>query len=204
MTSEPRLRKCRRGDNSGSEHGVNPSPPFRAERLGEVGGDTASYGGLEVWSGAPPHLTSPPLGVEAVIQSSVSLSPIIAVAGLRDAVEVELPDAQVDLAGFDRGVLHAVLRRELCHRLPAHIRMLDIGLLVELEEIQLRVAEVEELGPALALEAEPAALPEFAMAVSGNVDALGAGVGDDALDPVPVAHQTLPGGPGDLGRGQRL
>src|SRR5207253_10528744 len=121
-----------------------------------------------------------------------------------ETVEVELPDAQVGLAGFDRGVLHAVLRRELCHRLPTHVGVLDIGLLVELEEIELRGAEVEELGPALALEAEPAALPEFAMAVSGDVDALGAGVGDDALDPVPAAHEALPGSPGDLGRGQRL
>ena len=28
------------------------------------------------------------------------------VAGLGDAVEVEFPDAEVDLASFDRGVFH--------------------------------------------------------------------------------------------------
>src|SRR5215831_3943225 len=74
---------------------------------------------------------------------------ILAVPRLGDAVEVEFPDAEIDLAGFDRGILHAVVGGEARHCLPARVGMLDVGRLMELEEIELFVAQAEELAPTL-------------------------------------------------------
>src|SRR3954465_10455306 len=56
----------------------------------------------------------------------------------------------------------------------------------------------------MSFDAKPAELAEGALAVARNVDALGAGIGDDALQPVPVRHQAVPRGPGELGGGERL
>src|SRR5437667_1652624 len=93
------------------------------------------------------------------------------------------------------------LLRKALDRAPARVRMLDVGLLVQLEEFELAVRQPEELAPALALQAEPAVLLHDTGAVAGDVRALGAGVGDDAFEPMAVAHQTLPGRPGELRRG---
>src|SRR5689334_12032030 len=82
--------------------------------------------------------------------------------------------------------------------------MFDVGLLVKLEEIELFVRELEQLAPAHAFETEPAFLPHDAFAVTGNVGTFGAGVGDDAFEPVAVAHQTVPRGPRERGRLDRL
>jgi len=41
-------------------------------------------------------------------------------------------------------------------------------------------------------------------AVAGNVRPLGAGVGDDAFEPVAVGHQAFPRRPGELGARDRL
>src|SRR6266699_3058553 len=111
------------------------------------------------------------------------------VARRADAVEVLL-------AGGDDSVLHVEFFCETLDRAPARVRMLDVGLLVQPEEFQILIGQLEELPPALALQAEPAVLLHDAGAVAGNVGALGAGVGDDAFEPMAVAHQTLPGRPG--------
>src|SRR5581483_1410686 len=74
----------------------------------------------------------------------------------------------------------------------------------QLEELQVGVREPEERAPALALQAEPAVLLHGPRAVARHVGALGADVGDDALEPVTVAHQPFPRRPRDLRRGQRL
>src|SRR2546430_13712748 len=89
-------------------------------------------------------------------------------------------------------------------RSPAGVRVLDVGLGVQLEELELVVAQVEQASPARALDAEPAALPELALAVAGHVDALGAGIGDDAFEPVAVRHQPFPRRPAEFGGGQRF
>src|ERR1700691_1318713 len=43
-----------------------------------------------------------------------------------------------------------------------------------------------------------------ALAVAGDVDALGAGIADDALEPMLVAHQAVPRRPSNLGGGDGL
>src|SRR6266550_7304033 len=126
------------------------------------------------------------------------------IAGRSDPVEIVLPHVQVALAGLDRGVLHAQLPREFLHRAPAGVRVLDVGLGVQLEELELVVREAEQLSPAQPLDAEPAVLSEQPAAVARHIDALGTGVGDDAFEPVAIRHQPFPRRPGELGRRQRL
>src|SRR5467141_2870626 len=125
------------------------------------------------------------------------------ISGLGNPIEIVLPHVQVALAGLDRGVLHAQLPREFLHRAPAGVRVLDVGLGVQLEELELVVREAEQLSPAQPLDAEPAVLSEQPPAVARHIDALGAGVGDDAFEPVAVRHQPFPRRPGKLGRRQR-
>src|SRR5467141_1433613 len=126
------------------------------------------------------------------------------IPGRSDPVEIVLPHVQVALAGLDRGVLHAQLPREFLHRAPAGVRVLDVGLGVQLEELELVLREPEQLSPAQPLDAEPAVPSEEPPAVARHIDALGAGVGDDALEPVAVRHQPFPRRPGEPGRRQRL
>src|SRR5437867_4102515 len=126
------------------------------------------------------------------------------IAGRSDPIEVVLPHVQVALAGLDHGVFHAQLPREFLHRAPAGVRVLDVGLGVQLEELELVVRKAEQLSPAQPLDAEPAVLSEQPAAVARHIDALGAGVGDDAFEPVAIRHQPLPRRPGELGRRQRL
>src|SRR5882762_2472353 len=126
------------------------------------------------------------------------------ISGLGNPFEIVLPHVQVALAGLDRGVLHAQLPREFLHRAPAGVRVLDVGLAVQLEELELVLREPEQLSPAQPLDAEPAVPSEQPAAVARHVDALGAGVGDDALEPVAVRPQPFPRRPGELGRRQRL
>src|SRR3954453_10823161 len=128
----------------------------------------------------------------------------VGIARGSDAVQVVLPYVEVALAGDHRRVFHAQPPGMLFHRAPAGVGVLDVGLGMQLEKLELLVAQSEELAPAAALHAEPAAPPEFALAVAGHVDALGAGIGDDPLQPVLVGHQPLPRVPGELGRGQGL
>src|SRR5437773_3630378 len=126
------------------------------------------------------------------------------IAGRTDPVEIVLPHVQVALAGLDHGVFHAQLPREFLHRAPAGVRVLDVGLGVQLEELELVVREAEQLSPAQPVDAEPAMLSEQPAAVARHIDALGAGVGDDAFEPVAIRHQAFPRRPGELGRRQRL
>src|SRR6266699_2881667 len=123
------------------------------------------------------------------------------VARRADTVEVQLPHLEVLLAGGDDRVLHVEFFREALDRAPARVRMLDVGRLVQLEEFQILIGQLEELPPALALQAEPAVLLHDAGAVAGNVGALGAGVGDDSFQPVAVSHKSFPRRPGELRRG---
>src|SRR5437016_2592829 len=125
------------------------------------------------------------------------------IAGRSDSIEIVLPHEQVALAGLDRGVFHAQLPGEFLHRAPAGVRVLDVGLGVQLEELELVLRQPEQLPPAQPLDAEPAALSEQPAAVARHIDALGAGVGDDAFEPVAVRHQTFPRRPRKLGRRQR-
>src|SRR5437660_1149356 len=75
-------------------------------------------------------------------------------------------------------VFHAERAREFLYGAPAGVRVLDVRLGMELEELQIVVFQPEELAPATALEPEPAPLPELAPAVARNVHSLGAGIGD--------------------------
>src|SRR6267378_3043899 len=126
------------------------------------------------------------------------------ISGPGNPIEIVLPHVQVALAGLDRCVLHAQLPREFLHRAPAGVRVLDVGLGVQLEELELVPRQPEQLSPAQPLDAEPAVPSEQPAAVARHIDALGAGVGDDALEPVAIRHQPFPGRPGELGRRQRL
>src|SRR5215472_18285597 len=115
--------------------------------------------------------------------ASIPVSPDLAerVAGGGDTVQIMLPNDEVDPACLDHCVLHMLLGGKARNRLPAHLRMLDVGGLVKLEELELGIAEAEERLPAMALHAEPADLLHEAGAVARHVDALGAGIGDDAF-----------------------
>src|SRR5256885_5322217 len=110
---------------------------------------------------------------------------------------------EIALACGDDRVLHAELARELLDRAPAGVRVLDVGFGVQLEELQRLVLQAKELAPAPALEAEPTPLPQFAAAVARHVHPLGAGIGDDAFEPVAVRPQTPPRPPPEAGRGER-
>src|SRR5205814_3945456 len=131
-------------------------------------------------------------------------SALFVIACLRNPVQVMLPHMEVALAGSHSGVFHSQLFCELFHSAPAGVRVLDVGLGVQLEELELVVPEIEEAPPAGALDAEPAALPELALAIARHVDALGAGVGDDAFEPVAVRHQPFPGRPAEPGGSERF
>src|SRR6266436_969762 len=126
------------------------------------------------------------------------------IPGRGDPIEIVLPHVQVALAGLDRGVFHAQLPGEFLHRAPAGVRVLEVGFGVQLEELELVVREAEQLCPAQPLDAEPAVPSEQPAAVARHIDALGAGVGDDAFEPVAIRHQPFPRRPGELGRRQRL
>src|SRR5438034_3832806 len=125
------------------------------------------------------------------------------IAGRSDPIEIVPPHVQVALAGLDYGVFHAQLPREFLHRAPAGVRVLDVGLGVQFEELELVVREAEQLSPAQPLDAEPAVLSEQPAAVARHIDALGAGVGDDAFEPVAVRHQPFPRRPAELRRSER-
>src|SRR5258707_12270924 len=110
------------------------------------------------------------------------------------------PYVQVTVTGGARRVFHAQLLGEFLHGAPAGVGVLDVGLGVQLEELELLVRELEQAPPALPLDAEPAALPELARAIARHVGTLGAGVGDDALEPVAVGPPPLPRPPPQLAR----
>src|SRR5207302_9358283 len=120
------------------------------------------------------------------------------IPGRSNPIEIVLPHEQVGLAGLDRGVFHAQLPGEFLHRAPAGVRVLDVGFGVQLEELKLVLRQPEQLPPAQPLDAEPAVLSERPAAVAGHIDALGAGVGDDAFEPVAVRHQPFPRRPSKL------
>src|SRR5256712_6016981 len=82
------------------------------------------------------------------------------IASRSDPIEIVLPHVQVALAGLDHGVFHAQSPREFLHRAPAGVRVLDVGLGVQLEELGLVVSEAEQLSPAQPLDAEPAGLSD--------------------------------------------
>src|SRR5258706_6580552 len=95
----------------------------------------------------------------AINKTRLLLSPSIEpVPGLPDPIEIHLPNLEVFLAGGDDGLLHVQLLREALHRAPAGVGMLDVGLLVQLEELELAVGQIEQLSPPLALKTEPAVL----------------------------------------------
>src|SRR6266566_3761547 len=121
---------------------------------------------------------------------------------LADPVQIHLPHLEVLLTGRDDGVFHVQLLGETLDRAPARVGMLDVCIFVQLEEFEIVVGEFEKLSPAMPLQAEPAVFLHDAGAVTGDVRALGAGVGDDSLQPVPVRHEALPGDPGELRRGK--
>src|SRR6185295_12213226 len=129
-------------------------------------------------------------------------SALAVIAGFCNAIEVMLPHVEVSRTRGHHRLLHMQLFCELFHSAPAGIGVLDVGLGVQLEELELVVPQVEQPAPARPLAAEPAELPEFARAVARDVDALGAGVGDDAFQPVAVTHQPFPRRPAQLGGGQ--
>src|SRR5882672_6555174 len=140
------------------------------------------------------------------IQTVGARSPRIQpVTRLADPVQIQLPYLEVPLAGIDHRVFHMQLPGETLDRAPARVGMLDVGLFVQLEEFEIVVGKLEQFPPTIPFQAEPAVLFHDAGAIAGDVRAFGAGVGDDALQPMPVRHQAFPGGPGELrgGDGRR-
>src|SRR5258708_788287 len=125
------------------------------------------------------------------------------IPGRGDPIEIVLPHEQVALAGLHRGVFHAQLLGEFLHRAPAGVRVLDVGLGVQLEELELVARQREQLSPGQALDAEPAVPSEEPPAVARHIDALGAGVGDDAFEPVAAPRQRLPRRPATTGPRRR-
>src|SRR5258708_17251429 len=119
-------------------------------------------------------------------------------------VQVQLRYLEVLLARIDYRVYHVQLVGETLDRAPARVGMLDVGLFVQLEEFEIIVGKLEQFSPALPLQAEPAVLFHDAGSVAGDVRAFGAGVGDDAFQPMPVRHQAFPADPGELRRGKGL
>src|ERR1700704_2881213 len=88
------------------------------------------------------------------------------IPGRSNPIEIVLPHEQVGLAGLDRGVFHAQLPGEFLHRAPAGVRVLDVGLGVQREELELVLRQPEQLSPAQPLDAEPAAPSEEPPAVA--------------------------------------
>src|SRR6185312_7485380 len=125
-------------------------------------------------------------------------------AGIADAMPVELPDPQIDLASMDDFVLHVEAFGVLGDRLPGEVGVVDIRDLVHMPESELLLIETEALLPALALRPGIAVLARSAAAIARDIRALGASIGDNALEPVTARHQPFPRRPGHLGRRQRL
>src|SRR5438128_8327603 len=163
-----------------------------------------SFASSSTFSGASTSESRVKLRSSALRIAASRRSALFVIACLRNAVQVMLPHMEVALAGSHSGVFHAPLACELFHGTPAGVRVLDVGLGVQLEELELVVPQIEQAPPAGALDAEPAALPELALAIARHVDALGAGVGDDAFEPVAVRHQPFPRCPAELRRSERF
>src|SRR4051812_44006559 len=125
-------------------------------------------------------------------------SGLVVITGGGYPVQVVLPDMEIPFACCHDGILHVQLACVLLHSAPSHVRVFDVRLGMQLEEFELVTRQLEQPAPAQALDPEPAALPEFAAAVARHVEALGAGVGDDALEPVAIRHQAFPGRPAEL------
>src|SRR5690242_6252435 len=69
--------------------------------------------------------------------SAKTLAITESVPGLADSVEVHLPHLKIPLARRHDRLLHVQLLREAFHRAPARVRVRDVGLLVQSEELQL-------------------------------------------------------------------
>src|SRR5262249_45267402 len=121
-----------------------------------------------------------------------------------DPVQIELPDEQILAAGFHHRIFHAQFAGEAGDRLPTRIGMDDIGLLMQLEKVELVVRKTDQLSPALPLQPEPAAFAHQPIAIARNIGALSTGVGNNAFQPMSVSHQPFPGGPSDRRRVDRL
>ena len=67
-------------------------------------------------------------------------APIERVAARGDAVEIALPHHEIGLARLHHRIGEAEVAGVARNRLPAEIGMLDIGFLMQLEEIELIVA----------------------------------------------------------------
>src|SRR5207248_2708095 len=70
------------------------------------------------------------------------------IACRRYAVQVVLPDMEITLACCHDRVLHVQLARKLFNGAPSAVRVLDVRLGVELEELELLVSQPEEPAPA--------------------------------------------------------
>src|SRR3989442_4172715 len=90
------------------------------------------------------------------------------IAGRSDPIEVVLPHVQVALAGLDHGVFHAQVPGEFLHRAPAGVRVLDVGLAVQLEELELVARDADQRSPAQPLDTGPAPHSEQHAAVAHN------------------------------------
>src|SRR5256714_1896521 len=177
------------------------SPSFAAIRRPTISGPPPGGIGTSIFTGFAGYCASAAGDSRSARQTAKALTTFICGGG--DAVEVVLPDMEIAFAGGDRGVFHAQFPGELLYRAPAGVGMLDVGFAVQFEELELLVREAEEPAPAQPLEAEPAVLAEHAAAVARHIDALGAGIGDDALEPVAVRPPSLPRPPGEPGPVQR-
>src|SRR5256885_5169009 len=107
-----------------------------------------SFASSSTFSGASTSESRVKLRSSAFRIAASRRSASFVIARLRNAVQVMLPHMEVALAGGHRGIFHAQLSRELLHRAPAGVRMLDVGLGVQLEELELVVPEVEQASPA--------------------------------------------------------
>src|SRR5262245_17817937 len=91
-------------------------------------------------SRASPTAIAAPRPCDAPVTNATRFSVIASplhfefVASVRDTAEVVLPDDQILLARRNDGVFHVQFPGVVLHGAPAHVGMLDVGLLMQLEE----------------------------------------------------------------------
>src|SRR5438093_13467421 len=103
-----------------------------------------SFASSSTFSGASTSESRVKLRSSAFRIAASRRSASFVIACLRNAVQVMLPHMEVAFAGGNRRILHSQLFCVLFHSAPAGVRVLDVGLGVQLEELELVVPEIEQ------------------------------------------------------------
>src|ERR1700680_1085931 len=97
-----------------------------------------------------------------------------------NAVEIQRPYEQVHTARLDHGVFHVQFARVAGDCVPSSVGMFEIGSLVHFEPNELPLIEAKSFAPAPFLGATSAPLAVGSRAVTRNIGALRASIGDYA------------------------